>query len=118
MTSDISKTCYREITKDNTLTGPEMKIILKDKHNLNLHPSTINKHMCSNKMIEHGCPKITVKKLRIIQDKRDDEKTKELRKAYIIKHIEEDRKGSVLFYIDESPWAIMEPKTKGRSEVG
>ncbi|KAA6383185.1 MAG: hypothetical protein EZS28_021289 [Streblomastix strix] len=69
-------------------------------------------------MIQHGCPRISVKKLRIIQDKRDSEDVKEQRNIYIQHFNEEERRGALIIYIDESPWVIMQTRKKGRSPVG
>ena len=65
------------------------------EHNIQVKPSTVNKHLVSGAMVRDGCPGFTFKRLCVHHEERYSERVKEARVAYLRSYLHYKEMGTV-----------------------
>jgi hypothetical protein len=105
------------ILDDPTTTSSELQAKLGDI-GIHVAQSTINHHLNSARMEQHRCPVFSLKRLRVHEEARASEQTKEARIDYVNRFMEARAGGKMFVYIDETSFNTFEYCTMGRSPVG
>lgn len=118
ITPQASKIMADLIVEDPTVTAKELSDAVKNVCAKQPAVSSICHHLRSERMVQHGCPVFSMKRLRVHQDERASDATKEQRKEYVKRFITLDEEGRMFIYIDETGFQALELLKRGRSPVG
>ena len=88
------------------------------EHNIQVKPSTVNKHLVSGAMVRDGCPGFTFKRLCVHHEERYSERVKEARVAYLRSYLHYKERGTVFIFIDETHFRATDFRYYGRALTG
>ncbi|KAK2943101.1 putative DDE superfamily endonuclease [Blattamonas nauphoetae] len=118
ITPDMSREMSNALLDNPLLKGSQLKTLIGEKHDTSVAVSTINSHLKSNKMVEHGCPRFSVKKVEIMQLERNSEETKTARQEYLQRYATTFSQGGFAVFIDETSFNKTCFQQQGRSPLG
>ncbi|KAA6375252.1 MAG: hypothetical protein EZS28_029221 [Streblomastix strix] len=105
------------IIEDPAISAKSIKEQIQAEDDVNLSVSHINRHLRDG-ITRHVICKFTIKKLRVHEDARDSDETKQDRIRYIDAYYKLKLTGSEFIFIDESSFEELELRNKGRSTIG
>ena len=88
------------------------------QHGINVHASSVNRHVRSPIMELHGFPRFSVKRVVRREEARNSPATLALRKEFVGKYQQLRRTGCPFIFIDESSFNCFENRISGRSPIG
>jgi len=105
------------LTEDPRLTGGQLAAELAER-GVDVAASTVNAHVRSPVMEQYGVPRFTVKRLRVQEEARNSDAVKEQRREYIIEYNRLLSGGSIVVFVDETPFDILDTRHMARAPIG
>jgi len=117
LTPAASKFMANRILDDVFVTSKQLASQLHEQ-GVDVHASSVNRHLSSSIMVEHGCPRFSVKRVVSREDARNSQETLSKRKDFVLSYQQLRRTGAPFVFVDESSFNCFENRIEGRSPVG
>jgi len=117
LTPEVSRLLSDQVLDDKFISARRLVDVLHE-HGVDVHPSSVNRHLHSPIMEMHGCPRFSVKRVITIEEARNSPETLEKRREFVAAYQELRRSGCPFVFVDESSFNCLENRTKGRSPMG
>ena len=101
LTPIASKILSTAVFDDKFVTAKKLVGVLQE-HGVDVHPSSINRHLKSPIMELHGCPRFSVKRVINQEESRNSTETMLKRKEYVKTYQELANSGCPFIFVDES----------------
>jgi len=117
LTPEASKLLSKTVLGDKFVTANQLVAVLHEQ-GVDVHKSSVNRHLRSPIMQIHGCPRFSVKRVRTQEDNRNSPEVLRFRKEFVATYQTLRRTGSPFIFLDESSFNCMENRYEGRSPIG
>ena len=117
LNQDASRLLTDQVMQDKFVPARRLVEVLHE-HGIDVHDSSVCRHLKSPIMEQHGCPRFSVKRVVVREEARYSQRTLELRKEFVKSYQQLRRSGCPFVFVDESSFNCFENRTYGRSPLG